>query len=51
MTLNDGKVALPSDIQTATGAKAFDFIRGDDNDPDVQYLKAYFGLGDSFPTD
>ena len=30
--------------------KAFQFIRGDDNDPDIQYLKAYFGLKDDFPT-
>jgi len=46
----DGKEELPLEIQKLTPAKAFQFIRGDDSDADIQYLKAYFGLSDSFPT-
>lgn len=46
----DGKEALPLEIQKLTPLKPFQFIRGDDSDADIQYLKAYFGLTDAFPT-
>ena len=46
----DGTGELPLEIQKLTPLKAFQFIRGDDSDADIQYLKAYFGLTDAFPT-
>jgi len=32
-----------------TDGKQFAFYRVDKNDPDVEYLKAYYGLSDDFP--
>ena len=29
--------------------RAFQFLRCDENDADIYYIKAYFGLTDSFP--
>ena len=29
--------------------RAFQFLRCDENDADIYYIKAYFGLKDSFP--
>lgn len=34
-----------------TDGKQFAFQRCDPNDPDLQFIKAYYGLGDTFPTE
>lgn len=38
-------------IQELSADKASEFLRADPDDPDVQYIKAYYGLSDDFPTD
>ena len=38
-------------IQELSGAKKFAFLRADPQDPDIQYIKAYYGLSDDFPLD
>jgi len=38
---------LPLDIQKS---HSFNFVRCDPNDADIQYIKAYYGLSDSFDT-
>lgn len=39
---------LPLKIQEKDKDRAFEFVRADTNDPDIQYLTSYFGLKD-FP--
>jgi len=48
---NPSTEPLPMDIQKLSQAKAFQFMRCDPEDPDVQYLKAYYGLKPEFPTE
>lgn len=42
---------LPLDIQKKSRLCSFEFTRCDPEDPDIQYLKAYYGLGEDFPVD
>lgn len=39
---------LPLLIQQKGKSKGFDFVRADCNDPDIQYIKSYFGITDDF---
>jgi hypothetical protein len=38
-------------IQEKPNRKDFNFYRCDRNDPDVEYLRAYYGFDESFPCD
>ena len=38
-------------IQEKSRKHTFEFTRCDPKDPDIEYLKAYYGLGDDFPVD
>lgn len=40
---------MPMIIQEKPTRKDFDFYRCDRNDPDVEYLRAYYGLEEAFP--
>jgi len=40
---------LPMVIQEKKYNKNFSFTRCDPKDPDIEYIKAYYGLGDDFP--
>jgi len=42
---------LPLQIQKKSRERTFEFIRCDKNDPDIQYLQAYYGLAETFPVD
>jgi hypothetical protein len=42
---------LPLQIQTLGKTTAFSFVRADPADPDIQFIKSYYGLTDDFPTD
>lgn len=39
---------LPILIQKKGKNKGFDFVRADLSDPDIQYIKSYFGITDEF---
>lgn len=39
---------LPLFIQKKGKNKGFEFVRADLNDPDIQYIKSYFGISDDF---
>lgn len=38
-------------IQDFGKTKAFSFVRANNDDPDIQFIKSYYGLGDDFPTE
>ena len=38
-------------IQEKSRKHTFEFTRCDPKDPDIEYLKAYYGLGENFPVD
>lgn len=42
---------LPLEIQKKSRVCSFEFTRCDAADPDIEYLKAYYGLGADFPVD
>lgn len=42
---------LPLQIQNVGKTKAFSFVRANNDDPDIQFIKSYYGLGDNFPTE
>ena len=42
---------LPLQIQKKTRLHSFAFLRCDPKDPDIEYLKAYYGLREDFPVD
>jgi len=45
------EVQRPRVIQELGGGKKLAFQRVDPQDPDIQYIKAYYGLSDDFPMD
>ena len=42
---------LPLLIQNKSRTCSFEFTRCDPVDPDIQYIKAYYGLSEDFPVD
>jgi hypothetical protein len=42
-------LASPRAIQEMRGGRQFEFHRVDPKDPDIEYLRAYYGLSADFP--
>lgn len=42
---------LPLQIQKKSRNCSFEFTRCDPTDPDIEYIKSYYGLGENFPVD